>query len=339
MQQCNSILICKVTYNWYQVIKSNFISNGSSITNCWYTSEQNSHSSDVDLNLAPGAMTLFLVEKDGTQFIVGGGFFLNHVQMDIRSCWYQYGVGSGYITFESFMKRAVECKADLNQTLSCYLSIGSFIFIKKDLLDVPAGFQFDFNGKNHIEIDVNDPIGMYLQNVVSQRRLSLVDSATDFGSWPGIYRKATIHKSAEKTAQFKTQLLSIYNYSCAVTGCSTIPALSLAHIKNMYDDRYLGVDNGLILRSDLHHLFSKGVITFFYEGDDEIVVKLSHRMKMDLDPEYSKLEGRCLRLPKNKEFWPNKEYLKWHNTIRFENWLKYGEFSLIDSIPMHPKKG
>lgn len=338
MQPCNSIFICKVSYNWYQVIKSNFISNGSSITNCWYTHEQNKDVSD-DLNITPGSLTLFLVEKDGLQYIVGGGFFLNQAQMDIRSCWYKYGVYSGYITFESFIKRAVECKADLNEPLSCFFSIGSFIFIKNNILQVPSDFFFDFKGNCHIEIDANEPIGMYLNKVVYERRQPLVDSATDFCSWPGIYSKANIHKSADKIAQFKTQLLSIYNNGCALTGCSTVSALSLSHIKYLYDDRFLSIDNALILRSDIHNLFTKGVITFFYEGDDEVVVKLSHSLEMNLDPEYIKLEGRCLRLPKNKEYWPNKEYLKWHNNIRFENWLKYGEFSLIDSIPMHPKKG
>lgn len=72
----SKILICKVSYNWYQVIKSNFISNGSSVTNCWYTPFEEFAQDKDDEELPPtGSLVLFLVEKDGEQIICGGGFF------------------------------------------------------------------------------------------------------------------------------------------------------------------------------------------------------------------------------------------------------------------------
>ena len=66
------ILICKVSYNWYQVIKSDYIINGSSVINCWYTDEEESKLGlEAHEQLpAPGSLALFLVEKDGYQYIV-----------------------------------------------------------------------------------------------------------------------------------------------------------------------------------------------------------------------------------------------------------------------------
>ena len=65
------ILICKVSYNWYQVIKSDYIINGSSVINCWYTDEEESKLGlEAHEQLpAPGSLALFLVEKDGYQYI------------------------------------------------------------------------------------------------------------------------------------------------------------------------------------------------------------------------------------------------------------------------------
>lgn len=59
------ILICKVSYNWYQVIKSDYIINGSSVINCWYTDEEESKLGlEAHEQLpAPGSLALFLVEK------------------------------------------------------------------------------------------------------------------------------------------------------------------------------------------------------------------------------------------------------------------------------------
>ena len=104
----------------------------------------------------------------------------------------------------------------------------------------------------------------------------------------------------------------------------------------MYDDRYTEPQNAILMRSDLHKLFAKGYITIFYDDNGDCRVRVSRKILLNLDPEYSKFEGAKLELPNDKKYWPNPEYLEWHNRIRFENWLKYGEFSLIDHLPMHP---
>ena len=58
------------------------------------------------------------------------------------------------------------------------------------------------------------------------------------------------------------------------------------------------------------------------EGIDEELVK-----------SINNLDGQKIFVPKDPALRPNKEYFEWHNDICFENWLKYGEFSLIDKIP------
>ena len=340
MNPCKKILVCKVSYNWYQVIKSNFISSGSSYTNAWYTQlDEFDHDSEDNALPEPGSLMLFLVEKDGCQYIVGGGYFFQHSLLDIKDCWYSYGVRAGYLTFDAFMKRVEDCNEDMSQPLSCYIATGNFIFVRTQMVRIPDEFLFNLKNKSRFLIDTENPLGLYLEKVCNIRRLEISDYSSSDHTWPGIYYKASVNRSFDRTAQFKTELLNIYGYRCAVSGSCTVPALEVAHIKTIYDSRYVATDNGIILRSDLHNLFSKGLMTFVYVSDDKVVVKLSHKMKIDYNKEYSQYEGKELILPKEKKHWPNKEYLKWHNSIRFENWLKYGEFSLIDSVPMHPKKG
>lgn len=338
MQNDKSILVCKVPYNWYQVIKANFISNGSSYSNCWYTKmEEFNHDDDDKVTPAPGSMMLFVVEKDNRQYIVGGGYFFTHIELSADDCWYRYGVRAGYLSYDSFINRLKECHGSTKEKLSCYIATASFIFVRSQMVQIPEEFMFNLTGKSHFILDLDTPLGKYLYKVSNDRRLSIADFSASDHTWPGIYYKAVINKSYDRTSQYKTTLLSIYNRRCAVTGCTMVPALEVAHIKTMYDERFVDYDNGIILRADIHSLFSKGLMTFCYKGRNKIVVKLSNKMILENAP-YSEFDGVELKLPDDRKFWPNKEYLQWHNTIRFENWLKYGEFSLIDSVPMHPKR-
>ncbi|MGN1280460.1 MAG: HNH endonuclease [Succinivibrio sp.] len=334
----SSILLCKVSYNWYQVIKSHFISNGSGLTNCWYTPVEELEQRSDEFLPPSGSLTLFLVEKDGKQLIVGGGFYLFHTNLTIESCWNSYGVLSGYITYQDFMKRAKDCKADLNDPISCYISDGSFIFIRNNIVEVPDDFKMDFENRSRLVISCQEPLGMYLGKICFERRSKQIDAGSADSTWPGIYYVASLHKSAQKAAQFRSFMINLYHRRCAVSGCSLVPILNVAHIKTIYDERYTRPCNGLILRSDIHKMFSKGLITFYYDGPDVIRVRVSENLKYDLSGDYKDLEGKALTLPDDRTNWPSVEYLEWHNRIRFENWLKYGEFSLIDTLPMHPKE-
>ena len=331
-----NILVCKVSYNWYQVLKSHYISNGSSATNCWYTKDEEIEPLSEDRMPDPGTLTLFVVEVDGVQKVVGGAFFLTHWQASVKKCWDNFGVCSGYITYEDFSKRAQDCGASLGDLLSCYVCYGPFIFMKNNIFDLPDSFQLDFSKSLLLTLDENDPLTAFLVTVSMQRRASQIDAATSEGSWRGIYYLASLRQGAEDAAILKTKILNLYNFKCAISGCRLGPTLSVAHIKTMYDDRYTEPQNAILMRSDLHKLFAKGYITIFYDDNGDCRVRVSRKILLNLDPEYSKFEGAKLELPNDKKYWPNPEYLEWHNRIRFENWLKYGEFSLIDHLPMHP---
>ena len=232
-----NILVCKVSYNWYQVLKSHYISNGSSATNCWYTKDEEIEPLSEDRMPDPGTLTLFVVEVDGVQKVVGGAFFLTHWQASVKKCWDNFGVCSGYITYEDFSKRAQDCGASLGDLLSCYVCYGPFIFMKNNIFDLPDSFQLDFSKSLLLTLDENDPLTAFLVTVSMQRRASQIDAATSEGSWRGIYYIASLRQGAEDAAILKTKILNLYNFKCAISGCRLGPTLSVAHIKTMYDDR------------------------------------------------------------------------------------------------------
>lgn len=61
-------------------------------------------------------------------------------------------------------------------------------------------------------------------------------------------------------AAFRRRLLEAYGRKCAITGCEIEDILEAAHISPYKGKRTDPVNNGLLLRADIHTLFDRGLI-------------------------------------------------------------------------------
>ena len=99
---------------------------------------------------------------------------------------------------------------------------------------------------------------------------------------------------------------------CAVTGERTFPVLQAAHIRSFAEDGPNAVDNGLLLRSDVHTLFDAGYLTV----TDDLRVEVSARLHYDWENgrEYYALHGHPLAVvPDVPSLRPAREFLDWHH--------------------------
>ncbi|RAI69302.1 hypothetical protein DOZ80_14215 [Pseudomonas fluorescens] len=103
---------------------------------------------------------------------------------------------------------------------------------------------------------------------------------------------------------FRRALIEAYEGTCAVTGCTAIDVLEAAHIVPYRGEHTNRVDNGLLLRADIHTLFDLGYL-WIEEGNIHLVAHL-------LDTEYGKLNNRKLRLPRKKADSPSADALAHH---------------------------
>ncbi len=120
-------------------------------------------------------------------------------------------------------------------------------------------------------------------------------------------REKTIAQIAKRRGQaaFRTGLLKAYGGKCCVTGCGLQGTLEAAHITPHRGLHSQNVQNGLLLRCDIHTLFDLGLVTI----TEDYCVKLS---PVAMDHEYAKLDGVRLRLPEDPSLHPNLEALKRH---------------------------
>jgi putative restriction endonuclease len=112
-------------------------------------------------------------------------------------------------------------------------------------------------------------------------------------------------------SSFRAALLHAYKGICCVTGCTLRDALEAAHIVSYKGDHSHNVQNGLILRSDIHTLFDLGLLAL----TPEYRIKLAPNLLED--GSYAALEGCYINLPDNHEQRPSRDALlhhqKWAN--------------------------
>jgi hypothetical protein len=115
---------------------------------------------------------------------------------------------------------------------------------------------------------------------------------------------------AEVTARqgqpdFRRRLIEAYGGRCAITGCDVEAALQAAHISPYDGPASNGVNNGLLLRADLHNLFDWGLIWI----DGSYRVRLAEGVEHYID-----YDGQRLRLPVRAEDRPDKAALRRHRS-------------------------
>jgi len=105
-------------------------------------------------------------------------------------------------------------------------------------------------------------------------------------------------------SDFRRALLSAYGGRCAVSGCAVEEVLEAAHILPYLGPETNHVQNGLLLRADVHALFDLGRIWF---DPDTLALQLHPSLA---GTEYAQFKGRPLRLPSNKRAHPSRKALR-----------------------------
>src|SRR5262249_23182413 len=106
--------------------------------------------------------------------------------------------------------------------------------------------------------------------------------------------------------KFRQLLLVAYAGRCAVTGCDVIDALEAAHIVSHATHADERIQNGLLLRADIHTLFDLHLLRI---DPDSLQVVLAPSIRESC---YREWHGRTLRLPEAPENQPSRDRLALH---------------------------
>jgi putative restriction endonuclease len=261
------------------------------------------------VDLEAGAPFLFKLHAPHN-FIVGGGFFVRYSALPARLAWDAFGRKNGVDDYGDLRRRVERYRKEPvvgDPDIGCNVLNGPFFFDEADWIPVPDGWAHNIvQGKSY---DTTDRDGARLWTAVTERLhpapMGQAREAPRFGA--DYLTRARLGQGA-----FRVLVTDAYQRRCAVTGERTLPVLEAAHIRPFAERGPHHVENGLLLRSDLHTLFDRGYLTV----TEELRVEVSARIREQFNNgrEYYKHHGQPLQVtPRAAAERPSRDLLRWHN--------------------------
>ena len=270
-------------------------------------------------SLSPGEPFFFKLHSP-YHFIVGGGFFTHSTILPVSLAWSTFGIKNGASSYAE-MRRLIERNrhsppSQEDYKIGCIL-LTQLFFRRHDWIPVPPDFSLNIvQGKAY---DLGRGHGRQLWEQVLARLPSIhsIEHEGKIAEPEGRYGEPTLVLPRLGQGIFRVIVTDAYERRCAVTQEKTLPALEAAHIKPFSDSGPHRVENGILLRSDIHRLFDLGYVTVTPEYHFEV----SHRIREDFDngKTYLNLHGNIIHVPPNPRLRPGSEFLTWHNENIFKS--------------------
>ena len=262
--------------------------------------------------LAPGDLFLFKLHSP-LDFVAGGGVYVRHTFLPLPLAWQAFEERNGMTDYLTFQRAILDYRKpeEINRHLGCTVLVEPFFWPERDWIPIPEDWSKNIvTGKTY---DTATTVGQRLWTQVQER---LKPNEKDLGpsTLEEQARYGTPRQVLPRLGQgaFRIEVTDSYHRRCAITGEKTLPALEAAHIKPYGEQGPHLVSNGLLLRSDLHHLFDQGYLTVSLEHRVEVSRRI--REEFQNGRHYYALHGEKLAvLPDHQANRPRAEFLEWHH--------------------------
>ncbi len=264
-------------------------------------------------SLPVGAPFLFKLHAAQGGFIVGGGFISRYSKVPIYLAWeaFEYKNGAASNTemvarIQHYLRQPINPNHD---EIGCMILSSPYFLPREHWVAPPEDWSPNIvQGKTY---DDAEPIGARVWQAVQQAAAKIAPSAIAESR----YGIPSLVAPRLGQGGFRIAVTEAYERRCAMTAERTLPALDAAHIRPYGQHGEHRLDNGLLLRKDLHALFDAGYVGI--SSDLRVVVSPRIREDYENGRDYYALAGRELWLPANPAERPNPAFLDWHASERF----------------------
>jgi putative restriction endonuclease len=252
--------------------------------------------------------------RDGNR-IVGGGFYSGFAALRLSEAWQFFGEANGAATIEEMRRRigkyrSTPLDASEDPVIGCVF-VRDVVFFGSDDLPAPPGWAP--NVVQGAGFDMDAPAARPYFDLVMSRMLGIsVKLDLPWHRLGPVYGDPRLVPQRLGQRAFQGVVLDAYRYRCAVTGDKIRPVLQAAHIRPLPQGGEHRLDNGLLLRSDVHTLFDRGYIGV----DPKYRLVVSPRLQAEFENGeefYARANAKePIMLPQRKADRPNREFLEWH---------------------------
>ena len=295
--------------------------------------------------LSFGEPLLFKLRVADGDAITGFGLFAAFRRLSVIEAWRAFGEANGAASLEQMAARVAQYvagvepgRAALHHRVGCVLLAAPVLFPREMWIRKPDDWAPSIQVGKTYDTPVDE--GRRVWQACLERAATLgqaLDLGTPLGDSVG-----TVHQPSAQAplfprdpgdrygtpqmvrprlgqATFRYALEQAYG-RCAVTGEHSLPALDAAHIVPFGEDAAgHTLENGLLLRADVHRLFDRGYVTVTGDYEFRVSRRLREdyhngRVYYDLERE---LDGRTISLPSAPYPEPDLERLDRHASTVF----------------------
>lgn len=249
--------------------------------------------------------------------IVGVGICSGFARSTVSEAWQLLGEANGVDSFEQLRARIEHYRKDPlgrfeDPLIGCVYLNNVIFFDEDETLPAPDDFavsgivrgrayELDSIGQGHSVVEAL--LRYQLLADAPNRQVPLLSEITHGGE------AVTIPRIGQQA--FKAVVAETYSHHCAITGDKVRPVLEAAHILPVAAGGVHRVDNGLLLRSDVHTLFDRGFISV--DPKHRLRVSPALRERFGNGDWFYQREGVQIDLPDRRADRPAREFLEWHN--------------------------
>lgn len=261
--------------------------------------------------LNPGQPFLFKLHAPDNR-IVGGGYFTTFSQIPISLAWEAFGEKNGAASLEEMRERTAKYRRTPpdpheDYTIGCIILQDPFFFDRATQFPQPADFHRSIvQGKGY---DLTQGIGKQLWDEILVRLPGTQRRALSLTSLP-TYGSLMLVRQRLGQGTFRLLITDTYKRRCAITGEKILHVLEAAHIWPVSKGGEHRIDNGLLLRSDVHTLFDKGYMTV--TPRNEVLVSRRLHDEFQNGEYYRQFAGKQIALPTHMQDRPGAEFLGRH---------------------------
>jgi putative restriction endonuclease len=265
--------------------------------------------------IAPGDPFFFKLRAPHKK-IAGFGFFERYEALPAWLAWECFGEMNGAPDFQSMIDRIMRLRGDGDRStgdfqIGCIMVTAPIFFDREEWIEPPAnwaksGIQ---QGKSY-SLELGEGSRLWSQCLERAQRGSHYWNVERVEEAPARYGTPIEVKPRLGQGLFSLAVRDAYRGACAVTGEHSGPVLEAAHIIPYAKGGEHRVDNGLLLRSDLHRLYDRGYVTV--TPDYEFMVGEKLRNDFNNGRSYYALSGSKIALPSTVVHRPSLERLEWH---------------------------
>ena len=248
--------------------------------------------------------------------VVGGGFFSRAVRLHVSEAWELFGEANGVATIHEMRARIARYRRAPIGTrddpvIGCLFVRDVRFFAEDATVAAPPRFAPNIvQGKSYDLADQS--VAPYFQHLLHLILGTVIElDVSEPWHRPGpVFGDPRLAPYRLGQQSFQAVVLDAYHRRCAISGTHIPPVLQAAHIRPVTSGGEHRLDNGLLLRSDVHTLFDRGYVGV--SPGYRLVVSPRLRDDFGNGEQFYAKAGQVIDLPDRRADHPGREFLEWH---------------------------